>query len=267
MSDTDAQISPALTVYEPSPTSTSALVLDRQSIESMMKLAETMMTAKVTVPEHLRNGGDCLAVIMQAMQWGMNPFSVAQKTHLVNGKLGYEAQLVNAVVTASGAIQGHFRYEYKGDGERLECRVGATLRGDNEVTWSEWLCIASVTTRNSPLWKTNPRQQMAYLQTKNWTRLYAPGPILGVYTPDELEVPTDGQRIAPDPKRDILPEFPDADFQKNLPAYTKAIEGGKQTADTILAKVRSKWIVTEAQEKELRAIQPKQAEQPAAQGA
>ncbi|SPX63869.1 Uncharacterised protein [Leclercia adecarboxylata] len=37
-----------------------------------------------------------MAIIMQAMQWGMNPYAVAQKTHLVNGVLGYEAQLVNA---------------------------------------------------------------------------------------------------------------------------------------------------------------------------
>jgi hypothetical protein len=37
---------------------------------------------------------------MQAAQWGMNPFAVAQKTHVVNGTLGYEAQLVNAVVSS-----------------------------------------------------------------------------------------------------------------------------------------------------------------------
>lgn len=37
---------------------------------------------------------------MQAVQWGMNPFAVAQKTHFVSGKIGYEAQLVNAVITA-----------------------------------------------------------------------------------------------------------------------------------------------------------------------
>ena len=40
----------------------------------------------------------------------MNPFAVAQKTHVVNGSLGYEAQLVNAVVQASGAIDGRFHY-------------------------------------------------------------------------------------------------------------------------------------------------------------
>ena len=41
----------------------------------------------------------CMAVTLQALQWNMSPFAVAQKTHLVNGTLGYEAQLVNAVFT------------------------------------------------------------------------------------------------------------------------------------------------------------------------
>jgi hypothetical protein len=124
---------------------------------------------------------------MQAAQWKMNPFAVAQKTHVVNGTLGYEAQLVNAVVQSSGAISGHFHYEYQGEGANVSCRVGAVIRGDKEITWGEWLSAATVTTKNSPLWKTNPKQQLGYLQVKNWARLHTPGAILGVYSDDELE--------------------------------------------------------------------------------
>jgi len=165
-------------------------------------MAVRMATAKATIPAHLvGNEGDCWAIIMQAIQWGMNPYVVAQKTHLVSGKLGYEAQLVNAVVQSSGAIVGPFRYEYQGEGNALECRVGAILKGDSEITWNEWLSIASVTTKNSPLWKTNPKQQMGYLQLKNWTRAYAPGPLLGIYTVDELEaIPVSEREVGPGPK-------------------------------------------------------------------
>ena len=165
------------------------LLMDFEKIRAMQSLAEIMATAKVTVPAHLAGkAGDCLAVIMQAAQWQMNPFAVAQKTHVVNGVLGYEAQLVNAVVQASGAIAGRFHYEYQGDGANVACRVGAVIRGEKEVTWNEFLSAASVTTKNSPLWKTNPKQQLGYLQVKNWARAYAPGAILGVYSDDEFEV-------------------------------------------------------------------------------
>ena len=46
-------------------------------------------------------------------------------------------------------------------------------------------------TRNSPLWVSKPDQQIAYLGVKYWARLYCPHVILGVYTPDEIEQPTE----------------------------------------------------------------------------
>lgn len=170
-------------------TSTANMLMNQQTMQSLYRFAETMAAGTVTVPKHLqKQPSDCLAVAMQAAQWGMNPFAVAQKTHLVNGTLGYEAQLVNAVLQSSGAIAGRFHYEYQGQGPQLSCRVGAIPKGEAEVVWGEWLCISDVTTKNSPLWKTNPKQQLGYLQVKNWGRAYAPGAILGVYTPDELEL-------------------------------------------------------------------------------
>ena len=168
--------------------SAAPMALNVDTMTALARFADAMASSTVTVPDHLRGKpGDCLAVAMQAVQWGMNPFAVAQKTHVVSGRLGYEAQLVNAVVQASGAIRGSFKYEFAGDGSALACRVGAVLSGEAEVTWGEWLKVADVTTKNSPLWKVNPKQQLGYLQVKNWSRLYCPGAILGVYTPDELE--------------------------------------------------------------------------------
>jgi hypothetical protein len=165
-------------------------MLDVATMESLMRVADMMASGKSTVPKHLQgNPADCMAVVMQSMQWGMNPFAVAQKTHLVGSALGYEAQLVNAVVQESRSIQGRFHYEYQGKSPALECRVGAVLRGEQEITWGNWLGENKVTTKNSPLWKTDPAQQLGYLQVKNWARLFCPGAILGVYTPDELERP------------------------------------------------------------------------------
>lgn len=177
-----------LQTVESSRASTLALITNDENMRRVTELATTMAASKMTVPKHLQgNVADCTAVVLQSMTWGMNPFAVAQKTHLVNGTLGYEAQLVNAVIQQNRAITGRFHYEYKGDGMNLECRVGAVLRGESEITLGEWLKNGDVKTRNSPLWTTNPKQQLGYLQVKNWARLYCPGAILGVYTPDELQ--------------------------------------------------------------------------------
>lgn len=163
-------------------------------IESM---AARMATSKITTPKHLQgNEGDCMAIIMQAMQWGMNPYAVAQKTHLVNGVLGYEAQLVNAVITARAPVKERLNFEWFGDWSKVNgkedkssdkgVRVSATLRGEQQPRVLEISMAQVGPVRNSPLWVADPRQQLAYLAVKRWARLYCPDVILGVYTPDEV---------------------------------------------------------------------------------
>lgn len=176
-----------VSIIENKKNQTSDLILNSEKMNNIFNMANMMAKGAITVPKHLQgHPSDCIAVIMQAIQWNMNPFAVAQKTHWVNGNLGYEAQLVNAVVVSSGAIDGKFKYEYKGDNNDMSCRVGAIIKGENEITWNEFLSIKNVAIKNSPLWKTNPKQQISYLQVKNWARLYAPECILGVYSDDEL---------------------------------------------------------------------------------
>lgn len=240
-------------------THASSLMMDVATMESLMRVAELMASGKSTVPAHLqKNPADCMAVVMQSMQWGMNPFAVAQKTHVVNGTLGYEAQLVNAVVQESRSIQGRFHYEYKGTSPNRECRVGAVIRGEQEITWGGWLNAAKVTTKNSPLWKTNEDQQLGYLQVKNWARAFCPGAILGVYTPDEVEQFTGATSKSIDPETGeilppALPECTDENFAKNLPAWRALIENGKKTADQIISTISTKATMTEEQMAMLRA--------------
>ncbi|MCE0491409.1 recombinase RecT [Pantoea sp. Mb-10] len=207
---------------------TKAAIFSPTGLQKLQAFAEVMAQGKATVPQHLAGKpADCLAIALQAAQWGMNPYAVAQKTHLVNGTLGYEAQLVNAVITSSTAVQGRFKYEYGGDWDKFKpgaanasnerglcVRVGAVLRGETEITWGEPLYMEYVTTRNSPLWKTAPKQQLAYLAVKYWARLYCPDVILGVYTPDEFE---QTQRA----ERDVTPARSRADLNtliNNRPA-------------------------------------------------
>jgi len=242
--------------------SSTGLVLSNDTMDKAFRMAELMASGRSTVPKHLQGSpADCMAVTLQALQWNMSPFAVAQKTHLVNGTLGYEAQLVNAVLQSTGAIVGDFEYEYQGSGQNdLKCRVGAIPRGKTEIKWGEWLSITEVTTKNSPLWKTNPRQQMGYLQVKNWARAFKPGAILGVYTPDELEAsggikdmgPADVVKPEPTP-------YPAEQFAANLPKWREVIQGARKTADDLIAFTESRnpnTPMTEEQKATLRGIKP-----------
>lgn len=188
---------------------TAAAIFSPEGMNQLVRFAELMAQSKATVPAHLAGKpSDCLAVTMQAAQWGMNPFAVAQKTHVVNGTLGYEAQLVNAVVSSSNLLATRLNYRWDGDWSKvsgktdkspvLTVTVWATLKGEAEPR-TLTISMQQAGVRNSPLWEQDPRQQLAYLCVKRWARLHAPDVLLGVYTPDEL------QETSPRVERDITP--------------------------------------------------------------
>lgn len=188
---------------------TAAAIFSPEGMNQLVRFAELMAQSKATVPQHLAGKpADCLAVTMQAAQWGMNPFAVAQKTHVVNGTLGYEAQLVNAVVSSSNLLTSRLNYRWDGDWSKvngktdkspsLTVTVSAVIKGESEPR-ELTISMAQAGVRNSPLWEQDPRQQLAYLCVKRWARLHAPDVLLGVYTPDEL------QETAPRVERDITP--------------------------------------------------------------
>ncbi|PXW42034.1 RecT family protein [Klebsiella oxytoca] len=183
----------------------------------LLKISEVMANSGNFVPDHYRGKPDaCMAVVMQAARWNMDPFAVAQKTFIVgnSGVLGYEAQLVNAVINAMAPTKDRIHFEWFGAWENIvgrfvkktsgkgndyiapgwdlrdEAGVGvrawATLKGESEPR-ELVLMLSQAQVRNSTLWASDPRQQLAYLAVKRWARLYCPDVILGVYTADEID--------------------------------------------------------------------------------
>ena len=182
-----------------------------QSIGDVMEFSRLMSMTKV-VPPHLRgNQGDCMAVVMQAMRWGLDPFAVASKSFFVNDRIAYESQLINAVVYARAPLEGRLQIEYS-DGPRGEpsCKVTGYIKGDPNPLVVEQ-DMSSITTRNSPLWKQSPKQQLAYYTTRLWARLYVPDVLLGVYAPDELMDPDEEYR-GPDRAKNVTPRPERSDF-------------------------------------------------------
>jgi len=100
------------------------------------------------------------------------------------------------------------------------------------------------------------QQQLAYLAQKRSPRLYAPGVILGVYTPDELDQPTErdmgpaevvGSRSPRPAQADTIPEWPDDAFNRQLPKWRDAIKAGARTAEDIIKIAGTKGVLTAKQ--------------------
>lgn len=293
MNPHDQQTSTNLATYQEPSHNAAALILDPISMKSMTDLAAMMASGKTTVPGHLKgNTADCMAIVLQAMQWQMNPFAVAQKTFIVQGgALSYEAQLVNAVITSKAPTLDRLHYEWFGDWDKiignfrevesktkkdddtglpkkyrlpnwniadekgLGIKVWATFKGESEPRELTTL-MTQARTRNSTLWADDPKQQIAYLATKKWARLYCPDVILGVYTPDELDDGYGNREI------DITPagERPQSDKPADLGAA--AVPTGDSSNETealygeLMEIAKHKGILE--YEKAWKALKPKQ---------
>ena len=188
---------------------------DLDALERIIQFAELMASGRCTVPtDYQGNPGDCLALSLQAQAWGMNPFTVAQKSHVINGKLGYEAQLVNAVITRHAPITGRPQFRYSEGWERvlgkfktvqgkngpysapnwqprdeegLWCEVSATVHGEDEPRVTRMMLVQAHP-RMSTQWATDPKQQLSYACLKKWARLHCPDVILGIHTTEEVEL-------------------------------------------------------------------------------
>lgn len=190
-----------------------------QNLGEVVKFAEVMCRADIALPKHLRgNAGACMAVAMQALEWQMSPFAVASKSYSVGGAIAYEAQLIAAVVNTRSGIKGRLRYQFEGEGGTMTCTVTGVLDGEECVYTSP--PIGSITTKNSPLWKSDPQQQLGYFAARSWARRHCPEVILGVYDRDETE-----EFRGPDKAKNITPAF---DPLSDEPVATQSVTSERE---------------------------------------
>lgn len=173
------------------------------SASEVMNFAKMMAVANSGVRKHLRgNVGACLAICTQAVEWGMSPFAVANKSYFVNDQIAFESQLVQAVILKRAPIKGRIKFEFTGTGAKRVCRAWARLADDPEEI-VEYISpeFGLITPKNSPLWKADPDQQHAYYSGRALCRRHFPDVLLGVYGEDELAPPLPGAANA----RDVTP--------------------------------------------------------------
>jgi hypothetical protein len=155
---------------------------------------------------------NCFLVVNQAVRWGLDPFAVAQSVAVVHGKLCYEGKLVAAVLDAKIGLRLHHHFVgtpgnddyriYLSD-RPFDTEISVAVEGvaksgpisdfvkpgfrhpaarlfDGSV--GEW----KTTGANTPWSPKNQPRMLVYRGTRDWTRIYEPAIMLGVYTPDEM---------------------------------------------------------------------------------
>jgi hypothetical protein len=222
-------------------------ILDTARFEHMQRIA-TIMAGSSLIPESLRTEGtgndkralapatvvaNCFLIVNQSVRWGMDPFAVAGSTSVVHGRLMYEGKLVAAVLESKLGLQLKFEFgewdnatetldtSKEGRGDALGVRVSGQRQGDEEPVFIEGSVGLWKTTGNNSPWKAGAfKRQLRYRGTREWSRAYSAGLMLGVITDDELDVLAErrdtirrlaasGADGAPAPRRQLTAGFGD----------------------------------------------------------
>lgn len=194
-----------------------SVYLDADIFNQLQRVAKLMSSANV-VPQHLRGDtklSDCFLVAAQAFRWRMDPFSVAQHTFVVSGKLGYEGKLIAGIINASGKLKHSLRYDYAGEGDQRRVTVSGTLTGEDSARTVEGRLSDWRTTNEQ--WKKNPDQMLSYRGAREWARRHMPEAALGIHAEDDLAPATSVQM------RDVTPA---AAIEALLTAPEPAHDGG-----------------------------------------
>lgn len=176
-----------------------------QNMAEVMEFSKLMSLSDAAVPKHLRqNPGACLAVVTQALEWRMSPFAVANKSYYVNDRIAYESQLIHAVIESRAPLTRRLKADYEGTGPDRCCIVTGFLKDEVDPVVYRSPAIKDIAVKNSPLWKSDPDQQLWYYASRAWARRFCPDVLLGIYSKDELE--SDGNHTGADKAKDITPK-------------------------------------------------------------
>jgi len=161
-------------------------------------IAYLMAGSDLAVRKHLRdNPGACFGIVIQAVEWGMSPYAVANKSYAVNDQLAYESQLIQAVILRRAPLKGRIKYTFEGEGDERVC-IASAMTLDGETVEYRSPRFGKIQPKNSPLWKNDPDQQQSYFSGRGLCRRHFPDVLLGIYDTDEL--------VGAEQMRDVTPK-------------------------------------------------------------
>ena len=176
-----------------------------------MEVAKLMAISGPAIPSFMRgNPGLCYAAVVRAVRWGMDPFFVAEHSYLVNNKgeekVAYDAQLIVAVINARAPLQKKLWAIYSGEGEAMFCTIFGLPKGEKDPRDYETPSLKALIDsrgrndygklKGSPLYDTDPKQQLWYYGARGFCRRHFPEVLAGVYSIDEFE-PAEPKDVTP----------------------------------------------------------------------
>lgn len=237
---------------------TNALTALTQTLAAKLDMGDgagLIDTLKATAFKGQVSDAQMTALLVVANQYALNPwtkeiYAFPDKNNGIVPVVGVDgwSRIINSHPQFDGM-------EFEQDAESCTCVIYRKDRG-RPIKVTEWMGECK---RGTGPWQSHPKRMLRHKAMIQCARLaFGYG---GIYDQDEAERIVDATEKHMGPA-EVVPQapahYPVAEFDKNLPAWRKAIESGKKTAANLIALVETKGALTDEQKAALRAIKPPQ---------
>ncbi|MFA5435742.1 MAG: hypothetical protein WC372_06885 [Candidatus Neomarinimicrobiota bacterium] len=180
--------------------------LDAMQFNQTWRVAQVFANSQLVPDQYRGKPENCFIAVQMAFRMNIDPWQFLQKTYVVGGKCGMEAQMAIALVNTRGPFDGPIQWRFEGEGKTRKCVAFATLKKTDKV------CEATVTwgmveaegwdKKSGSKWKTMPDLMFQYRSASFLAKLYCPEVLFGMMFADELEdiishVDADGKQAPP----------------------------------------------------------------------
>lgn len=193
--------------------------------------------------------GNCLIAMQWGAELGLKPLQALQNLAVINGRPALWGDAVIALVRSSPLCEFVIETD---DGHAATCRV--KRRGEPEQSRAfsvDDAKQAGLLNKQGP-WAQYPKRMRQMRARAFALRDVFPDVLRGLPVAEEImDLPAEKHMglsdVVTPADRPALPDYSAADFEKNLPAWAKAVESGKKTAHDLLAMLSTRATFSEPQ--------------------
>ena len=249
------------------PQQSSTFDLSPRNFEQALTFSDYLADSDMVPKDFKGKPGNCLIAMQWGAELGLKPLQALQNLAIINGRPSLWGDAVIALVRSSPLCEFVIESD---DGSAATCRVKRRGEPEQSRTFSvDDARTAGLQGKAGP-WTQYPKRMRQMRARAFALRDVFPDVLRGLPVAEELmDTPTErymgaAEEVKPAAQAlpPALPAYPAADFEKNLPAWTKAVESGKKTPDGLLAMLSTKATFDEAQRAAILAIGAKPAAAP-----
>src|SRR5690554_6471790 len=206
-----------------------------KGFDDLARLSKAVVRSGLA-PSDVKSPEDAMMILMTGAELGLTAMQSLRSIYVVKGKPTMAADLMKALVLASGECE---KWEYETKSAAC-CRAIVQRRGSKPQVYEWTIQDARNAGLNSATWKNYPSQMLRHRVDADAARGEFPHLILGMYTPDELggqddvdDAPRVVAREEPParPKESRTEEIVDAEFEE-APAAKRARGNAAKRTET-----------------------------------